>query len=113
MKWEPGRQGTGYLKKLLAQGKAWDCWLLKYPPWSKIPWHTDPVTKGLKHYRINLVLWGPQSFRADTPPIFKYGPLVFFRPDTTLHKVKGTNQVRYVLSFGWVTKDLTSSKTVS
>ena len=99
MKWEEGRQGTGYLKRLVGQGKTWDLWLLKYPKWSKIPWHTDPVD-GKRHYRLNVVLWGPQAFRGET--LLAWGPVVLFRPDIMTHKVKGSNRVRYVLSLGWV-----------
>lgn len=99
MNWELGRQGTGYLKRKLGQGKTWDLWLLKYPKGSKIPWHTDPV-EGKRHWRLNIVLWGPQSFRGET--FMQLWGVVLFRPDIMTHKVKGVNRVRYVLSLGWV-----------
>lgn len=97
--WELGRQGTGYFKKLLLQGPWFDLWLLKYPVGTQIPVHTDPVP-GKRHYRLNIVLKGEQAFKGNA--IFRWGPVVLFRPDITPHYVSEVSRERLVLSFGWV-----------
>lgn len=98
MNWTKGRQGTGYLKKLLLGGAFWDLWLIKYPVGTEVPVHTDPVP-GKRHYRLNVVLWGEQKYKGDA--IFKFGPVVYFRPDITPHSVSTVRRTRYVLSLGW------------
>lgn len=98
-----GRQGTGYFKKLLAMGRTWDLYLLKYPAGSSIPLHRDPAAN-FEHYRLNLVLWGPQTFfvPSDQKVIADLGRLQLFRSDTTDHAVKRSDRTRYVLSLGWL-----------
>lgn len=107
MKWDQGRQGTGYGKKLLLTGRwplPFDCYLLKYPEGSEIPPHVDPVVKG-KHYRLNIVLKASKQggeFMCATP-VWAIGRIKLFRPDVCEHsvtKVKGST--RYVLSIGWI-----------
>jgi len=100
MKWEQGRQQTGYLKKLLLQGSWWDLWLLKYPPLSSIRPHIDPVTRR-RHFRLNFCFWGEQTFWSANPPILNLGRLVIFRPDIDIHGVRISFRSRYVLSLGW------------
>ena len=95
--WQPGRQGTGYRKRLFAHGRHWDLYLLDYPPGTSIPVHRDPVP-GKKHWRVNLVLRGEQTFEGRAS--FKCGPLVVFRPDITPHSVTVSKRRRLVLSFG-------------
>ena len=97
--WELGRQGTGYFKKLLAKGKTWDLYLLKYPPLTHIPQHTDPVPCK-KHYRLNVVLRGADSYRGDS--LVRLPRVVLFRPDYMMHAVQPTEEERLVLSLGWV-----------
>lgn len=92
MKWEPGRQGTGYRKLRLAHGESWDCYLMDYPPGSFIPPHTDPVP-GKAHHRFNLVLWGKRGFEPRAR---------MFRPDLELHEVPTITPRRVVFSIGWV-----------
>jgi hypothetical protein len=96
-RWEPGRQGTGYRKLLLAQGKRWDFYVLDYPPGTAIPKHVDPV-KGRQHWRANLVVWGERTFEGDA--VLRVGPLVVFRPDVMPHAVGRVTRRRVVLSFG-------------
>ena len=104
MKWEEGRQGSGYFKCLLAQGLSWDFYLLRYPKGAFIAGHTDPV-EGKEHHRVNLVLKkakeGGQFWCRGRRT--KARRLVKFRPDIQVH---GVNEVRsgtrWVLSFGWV-----------
>ena len=102
MKWEVGRQGTGYSKLKLAQGSWWDAWLLHYPAESSIPNHTDPVPNK-RHYRLNIVLLGSRhAFLSQDKPIFSWAGIVLFRPDINVHAVARVPSDRYVLSIGWV-----------
>jgi hypothetical protein len=96
-RWQPGRQGTGYRKLLLAQGRRWDLYVLDYPRGTSIPTHVDPVP-GRRHWRANLVLWGERSFQGAA--VLRIGPLVVFRPDVTPHAVEQVTRRRVVLSFG-------------
>lgn len=102
MNWQEGRQGTGYQKLALAKGRTWDLYLLKYPPGSYVPCHTDPVAEGLKHWRANLRLTGEDRFWGVAR--LRLGRLIVLRPDEDLHMVKKVSKTRYVLSFGWLTK---------
>jgi len=100
--WEPGRQGTGYRKLLLAHGLSWDAYVIDYPPGSHIPIHRDQVV-GKKHYRLNIVLLGdPQAFFvAFGHTLFQRGRVILFRPDEILHGVEPIERRRVVFSVGW------------
>lgn len=98
-KWKSGRQGTGYYLYYLATGKNWDLLFIKYPAGSYIVKHQDQLP-GKKHYRLNILLWGKQTFRAYGPCIVNWGPFVLFRSDTTPHEVLKNERLRLVLSFG-------------
>ena len=97
LRWQPGRQGTGYRKLLLAQGRHWDLYVLDYPAGTAIPTHTEPVP-GRRHWRANLVVRGERTFQGDA--VLRLGPLVVFRPDVTPHSVGRVARRRVVLSFG-------------
>jgi hypothetical protein len=97
-RWQPGRQGTGYRKLLLAQGRRWDLYVLDYPPSTSIPTHVDPVP-GRRHWRANLVVWGERAFEGNA--LLRLGPLVVFRPDVTPHAVMRVSRRRVVLSLGF------------
>jgi 2OG-Fe(II) oxygenase superfamily len=107
LRWEVGRQGTGYEKMLLATARwplPFDCYLLRYRPGSSIPFHTDPVD-GRRHYRLNVVLRRAVggAFELDGAPIWRVGRAVLFRPDLGRHAVSMVDRgTRYVLSIGWV-----------
>lgn len=129
MKWEYGRQNTGYLKHLIYQSLwpiPWDVYILKYPENSNVIGHTDPVVKGKRYYRLNVILkksvtggifW--KSRKSIKQPmliganLYK-GRINFFRPDIERHGVtvvcKGT---RYVLSLGFLLDETVKSKTTS
>ena len=98
-KWKSGRQGTGYWLYYLATGKNWDLLFIKYPVGSYIVPHNDFIP-GKRHFRLNILLWGEQSFRAHGPTIINWGPFVLFRSDTTKHEVLTSTRLRLVLSFG-------------
>lgn len=104
MKWEQGRQGTGYRKLLIASNhKTWDCYLLDYPTGTHIPTHTDKISSG-KHYRLNIILHGSGKFNGKT--IFSLGNRIhFFRPDIIEHSVDNIKSRRIVLSIGFVKND--------
>jgi hypothetical protein len=106
LRWEGGRQLTGYDKLLLLASPfpfPLDCYLLRFPEGSEIPPHRDPVT-GRRHYRLNVVLKRPPmggDFVCDRP-IFDYGRVKLFRSDLCEHSVtKVVGGRRYVLSIGW------------
>ena len=109
LRWEPGRQGTGYDKCLIVTSPfpvPFDCYLLRFPDGTEIPPHRDPVKTG-RHYRLNVVVKrapsGGDFICAD--PILDWGRLKFFRSDRSIHSVtRVVGGSRYVLSIGWVLK---------
>lgn len=107
LRWQPGRQGTGYAKCLLLTGRwpvPFDCYLLRYRPGQGIPPHTDPVP-GSRHYRVNLVLAHGQEggrFQCEAP-LYSGRRLHVFRSDQSVHAVEPmVRGTRYVLSVGWL-----------
>jgi hypothetical protein len=109
LRWQRGRQGTGYDKMLLLAARwplAFDSYLIRYPEGSEIPPHTDPITKG-RHYRLNVILKSPQrggEFICNAP-IFSTRLIKLLRPDVCEHSVTRVESgSRYVLSIGWVRK---------
>jgi hypothetical protein len=101
VRWKLGRQATGYWLYYLGKGRNWDLLFIKYPPGSYIPKHND-CFPGKRHFRLNILLWGEQTFRAHGPVIFQWGPFVLFRSDYTEHEVLTSSRLRLVLSFGIV-----------
>jgi hypothetical protein len=107
LRWQRGRQGTGYDKMLLLTAPwpvPFDSYLIRYPEGTSIPPHTDPVQQG-RHYRLNIVLKAPKSGGEFicASPIFSSRRIKLFRPDLCEHsvtEVRGGS--RYVLSIGWV-----------
>lgn len=112
LKWQKGRQDSGYEKMLLAgcpKVIPFDLWLLRYPEGSEIDWHHDPV-EDKRHYRLNIELSRPEKggkFVPAMPPIFSVGRAVLFRPDENWHKVtKIERGSRLVLSLGLALPDI-------
>lgn len=111
MKWQQGRQGTGYYKMKLFESKwlKFDMYLLKMPPKSHIPSHLDKV-QGYKHNRLNIILKRPKIgghffIWKDTGPRIIWDRIILFRPDLIEHAVSEVSgSTRYVLSIGWLTK---------
>lgn len=97
MRWERGRQGTGYWKLRLASGRSWDLYVIDYPVGTSIPTHTDPVP-GRRHWRANFRLLGEDNFEGEAS--FRLGRLIVFRPDITPHAVATVRRRRVLLSFG-------------
>ncbi len=107
LRWQRGRQGTGYDKLLLLANPLFipfDLYLLRFPSGTEIPPHRDPVTDK-RHFRLNIILKKPIAggeFVCENP-IFATKRIKLFRSDTSVHavtRVQGGS--RYVLSLGWV-----------
>ena len=110
LKWEIGRQVSGYSKMLILTGKfpiPFDMYLLKFPQGSFIKEHVDAVQEGYKHFRLNIILKKSKSggiFKAEKN-IFETSRIKFFRPDIYKHSVsKVDSGYRLVLSIGFLIK---------
>jgi hypothetical protein len=110
LRWQRGRQGTGYDKLLLLVNPfliPFDLYLLRFPDGTEIPPHRDPVT-GRRHYRLNIILKRPRAggeFKCEAP-IFETKRIKLFRSDLSLHSVtRVEGGTRYVLSLGWALED--------
>jgi hypothetical protein len=110
-KWEIGRQESIYYKMKIFESKylKMDMYILKYIVGSYLPVHKDPSPEGYSHNRLNIVLKTPDCGGY----FYKEGE--FFSNKKRIHKlissrenhgmtpiVKGS---RYVLSFGWLSKE--------
>lgn len=108
MKWEEGRQGSGYYKMKLLESKLFkfDVYLLKFPKESFIMRHTDPAPDGYEHHRLNVILnqrFNGGIFYQNDTPATKSTRIIKFRPDLLSHRVsRVTAETRYVLSVGWL-----------
>ncbi len=107
LRWESGRQQTGYEKMLLATARfplPFDLYLLRYREGASVPSHVDPVD-GRRHFRLNIVLCEAErggQFECKHP-IFETRRIKVFRPDVSEHAVSKVEAgCRMVLSFGWV-----------
>lgn len=122
MRWEDGRQGTGYRKLRLLQSRwpiPFDVYLLHYPVGSGLPLHTD-VVEGAEHHRLNITLRHARDGGFPFLVTGKQGCLDInhypggaykFRPDLYEHGMtdvlKGS---RWVLSIGWLRKEHSQDK---
>lgn len=108
MKWQEGRQGTGYYKLKLFESKLLklDVYLLKFPENSYISPHTDPSTLGYQHHRMNVILKKAikgGEFKKSYKRKEEYGRVIKFRPDIEEHFVSKIKKgSRWVLSVGWL-----------
>ena len=106
LRWQQGRQSTGYQKMLLFRCIFMDAYLLYFPTNSFIPPHKDPV-KGLCHYRFNIVLKQAKSggeFICDKC-IINTKRIKLFRSDISTHSItKIVSGSRKLLSIGIYTK---------
>jgi hypothetical protein len=102
LRWQDGRQGTGYRKLLLLGGPRFDVYLLHFPCGSYIHPHTDPVAEG-RHFRANLTLWRARRGGefVCSRILFEVPRLKVFRPDIMEHSVTQIEEgTRWVLSLG-------------
>jgi hypothetical protein len=120
LRWESGRQKSGYDKLLLASSKRlkFDLYLLRFPRDCSVPEHRDPAVPGYEHHRINLTLKKP----LHGGEIVVHGPCIRrlcgrymrFRPDLYLHWMTSVEYIwntshMYVLSLGWLRKSCDTS----
>lgn len=109
LRWQPGRQGSGYFKMYLANWLFFDVLLLKFPTGSYIDPHTDPIP-GKRHFRLNIFLKKAQKggefvLNCGAQALAGGSRWELFRPDIMPHYVTKIDQgTRYVLSIGWVRK---------
>lgn len=106
LKWEQGRQESGYFKMKLLESKRFrfDCYLLKFEHGVHVPWHKDPVEGG-KHFRLNIYLRKPArgggSVIAVDRMILETSRFHLFRPDINEHAMSTVNGGPvYMLSIG-------------
>ena len=107
LRWQRGRQESGYDKMLLLQSLwplPFDVYLLKFPTGSEITPHVDRVESGA-HYRLNMVIRRARSGGefVCTNAIHDSPRIKLFRPDVCEHSVTRVESgTRYVLSIGWI-----------
>lgn len=104
-KWEPGRQGGDYRKKLIFAFKipfmfAMDSYIVEFGPRYYLNKHKDKV-EGKRHFRLNIVLKGKGRFICEKT-IFERKRIVFFRPDIREHSMINGHEKRRILSIGFV-----------
>ena len=107
LRWQKGRQKTGYEKLLLLSAKwprSFDVHLLRFLQGHEIPPHVDQVDFG-QHHRLNIVLKQAKEggeFVCQNP-IYESRRIKYFRPDISEHSVgRIIEGSRYVLSVGWI-----------
>lgn len=104
MKWEKGRQGTGYERLTIFSSKRLKCDLhiLRYKPGTYIPAHTDKVERH-KHYRINVEIKKAKvGGRFVCRRAKRFWRFTYFRPDRDIHAASMVEGgTCYLLSFGW------------
>lgn len=128
LRWRQGRTSPNNYQKmlLLALPGVFDLYVLRFKTGSSIDWHRDPVTRGLAHHRINWTLRkaskGGQVMtkmlvfdgerRGAVKLTLKHKKrLTYMRPDLTEHSLsKVEDGCCLVLSFGWVSKEKSSSR---
>lgn len=115
LRWENGRQDSGYGKLLLAQSKSlkFDFYLLRIPVNGFVPRHIDPAVDGFEHHRVNITL---NKSCPNTGMVMVEGPaktwlnkrIMRFRPDLYFHSMTPVDCIwcnhMYILSFGWLRK---------
>lgn len=100
--WRPGRQGTGYDKLLLVEGRRFDLYLLRFPTGAHLPPHRDELDDA-GHLRLNLVLIpARRGGHFECPAAYVDRPrLKLFRSDLHEHAVSTIEAgTRWVLSLG-------------
>jgi hypothetical protein len=115
LRWEYGRQNTGFAQLLLFINPfliPFNCYLLRFPEGSHIPPHRDPVKSG-RHFRLNIIVKlspsGGEFVCAD--PIFQTRRLKLFRSDVSTHSVtRVLGGSRYVISIGWILPPIASGE---
>lgn len=114
LRWDKGRQGTGYGKMLLATSRLlrFDCYLLRIPDGVGVPEHTDPAVPGYEHHRLNVFLKRPCIGTGVVSIEGQHrrwlgGRVHLFRPDLYPHSMTPvetmwSDEHAYILSIGWL-----------
>ena len=107
LRWQKGRQYSGYDKMLLLQnhlGLKCDAYFLRFPVGSMIPSHQDPVQQG-RYFRLNIIIKKSKAggeFICEQN-IINLSRIKLFRPDLYRYEVTEVQgSPRYVLSIGCV-----------
>ncbi|HEY4057938.1 MAG TPA: hypothetical protein VGM39_15090 [Kofleriaceae bacterium] len=108
LKWELGRQGSGYRKMKLGQGRFWDLYVLDYPPGIGIPEHSDPVA-GKRHLRVNLAVRTGHSVLSAEAMLFHIGQRLSVFWSDRKHSVTANESRRVVVSLGLALSDALGS----
>lgn len=121
MKWQMGRQGTGYYKFMLVPKRIsallkFDMLLMKMGKGAYVPPHIDPIHKDLcdlgykSHHRLNIILSKPKKggiFYTVDHGIRKliYNRINYFNPCHAEHGVTPIEEgSRFVFSIGWISR---------
>lgn len=104
MKWDEGRQGSGYSKLTLFFSKRFKCdaYILKIPKGVAIPQHVDLVPNA-NHHRVNITLRGRIRMEVNGKSFCLGDWFSYFRPDITPHSAPAVVKDTYLFSFGWLT----------
>lgn len=110
LKWQSGRQSTGYEKMLIFQIGRCDCYLLRFQQNSFVGPHVDKTENG-RHFRLNITLkrarLGGIFYCQKNPTKLNLSRnsnrVVLFRPDILEHSLSKVfeGELR-MLSVGWV-----------
>lgn len=111
LKWEQGRQNSGYDKLLLATSKrfGFDLYLLRFHQNCVVPYHLDPASPGFHHHRINFTLiradeGGEQVTKGETQKWWRFEK---FRPDIQQHGLRRVIKGKvYMLSLGYIQRSI-------
>lgn len=113
LRWDYGRQASGYSKLLLASSKLlkFDCYILRFPVGVSVPEHQDPTIPGYEHHRFNYMVKTPcigSGVVHVKGPFKSFGRRgMLFRPDLYPHSMTAcdfifSNESAYMLSIGWL-----------
>ncbi len=110
-KWSPGRQGDGYSKMLLFQLWHFDCYLLRFEPFTKVPKHTDPAPAGFRHWRWNktlrgsgTIVWVDENNCLNWQRLAPGYPAILLAASDFEHYYENGARKTYMLSIGWLSK---------
>lgn len=107
LKWEKGRQNSGYEKFLFFGNKfiiPFDAYILKIPQGVAVPPHKDPAPDKKTHFRLNIVLKKAKGglFICQNS-IINNSRVAFFKASKETHSMEKVEKGNiYLLSFGWL-----------
>lgn len=104
-KWSKGRQEGSYWKFPFISSKTFGCdaYILSFPKGCSVMKHTDPVSVGYKHYRLNVTLkksFAKEDAMYSEGPVRRWWRMELFRPDLYPHGLRPIADSIVMLSFG-------------